>query len=153
VTGDRQFNSLEAPFQKFRRIHFPWHAVAGTYRYRATKIHMPRDEELIRGTSIALDIPLDPETYANFLDIGFTRNFASSQAYNETFGGRSDVIPSDPDEGLAFDPAPFQREYEWLGFEARALMLGFLQELHDDPKVTLDVFAYDSTSRRSWACS
>ena len=143
VDGNRKFVSRLAPFQKFRWIHFPWQPKAGIYRYRATKMHMPSDERLVGGTSIALDIPLDPVTYDGFLDVGFTRNFASSQAYAETFHNRADIIPADPDDGLAFDPAPFQREYEWLGFEARSLMFDFLDRIASDAAVTLDVLAYD----------
>jgi phosphatidylserine/phosphatidylglycerophosphate/cardiolipin synthase-like enzyme len=143
VDGNRNFDSREAPFQKFRWIHFPWQPKAGIYRYRATKMHMPSDGRLVKGTSIPLDISLDPVTYAGFLDVGFTRNFASSQAYAETFQNRSDIIPADPDKGLDFDPKPFQKEYEWLGFEARSLMLGFLDQIVDDSSVALDVFTYD----------
>jgi phosphatidylserine/phosphatidylglycerophosphate/cardiolipin synthase-like enzyme len=143
VDGNRKFDSTLAPFQKFRWIHFPWQPKAGIYRYRATKMHMPSDERLVAGTSIALDIALDPVAYDGFLDVGFTRNFASSQAYAETFHNRADIIPADPDGGLAFDPAPFQREYEWLGFEARSLMFDFLDRIVADTAVTLDVLAYD----------
>src|SRR5262245_66156402 len=106
-------------------------------------MHTPSDERLVSATSIALYISLDPVTYYGFLDVGFTRNFASSQAYAETFHNRADIIPADPDDGLGFDPAPFQREYEWLGFEARSLMFDFLDRLVDDTAVTLDVLAYD----------
>src|SRR5437867_13143152 len=45
VTGDRQFSSLESPFQKFRWIHFPEAVKDGTYTYRATKLHMPVDNQ------------------------------------------------------------------------------------------------------------
>ena len=62
-------------------------------------MHMPSDGLLVAGTSIALDISLDPVTYNGFLDVGFTRNFASSQAYAETFHNRADIIPADPDHG------------------------------------------------------
>jgi hypothetical protein len=143
VNGNRNLDSRQAPFQKFRWIHFPWQPKTGSYRYRATKMHMPSEGRLVAGTSIDLDISLDPVTYDGFLDVGFTRNFASSQAYAETFGNRADIIPSDPDKGLAFNPAPFQREYEWLGFEARSLMFDFLDRIVGDTSVKLDVFAYD----------
>src|SRR3990167_7524960 len=39
VTGGRLFSSLEAPFQKFRWIHFPWDVKNGIYRYRVTNMH------------------------------------------------------------------------------------------------------------------
>src|SRR3954465_13414219 len=102
VTGDKQFPSLKAPFQKFRWVHFPQQPQPGIYKYRATKMHMPADGDPQPGTSIELPISLDPITYANFLDIGFTRNFASSQAYREQFGNAPDVIPGDGDAALTF---------------------------------------------------
>ena len=84
VNGDKQFPSTEAPFQKFRWVHFPPEVKNGTYTYRATKLHMPKDNQLKKGTAITLGISLDPVTYPGFLDIGFTRNFASSQAFRAT---------------------------------------------------------------------
>src|SRR5216684_3279097 len=46
---------------------------------------------------------------------------------------------------LAFDhdTAPFQAQYAWLGYHARKMVFGFLQECLADPDVTLDLFAYD----------
>jgi len=143
VDGSRNFPSTQAPFQKFRWIHFPWGDPKGKFVYRATKMHMPQDNKLVAGTSITLDIPLDSHFYADFLDVGFTRNFASSQAYAETFGNNPNVIPANPDDGLQFDPKPYDKQYQWLGFEARALMLGFLDEFINDASVTIDAFAYD----------
>ena len=56
VTGDRQYPSTEAPFQKFRWIHFPAQPVDGTYRYRVRKMHMPTDGKLKNGTTLSVDI-------------------------------------------------------------------------------------------------
>jgi len=142
VTGARQFSSKEAPFQKFRWIHFPKEPKAGTYQYRATKMHMPTDGTLVAGTSITLPIPLDPVTYADFLDVGFTRNFASSQAYAERFKNDPDIIPSNADEGLTFTKKTGDM-YDWLGFEAHALIFDFLQSAVADPAIEVDLFAFD----------
>ena len=142
VTGARQYLSTAAPFQKYRWIHFPQNPSPGLYTYRGTKMHMPQDGVLVAGTSLALQIPLDPVTYPDFLDIGFTRNFASSQAYAEKFQNRTDVIPSNADAGLTFKKlAP--DIYAWLGFEAYDLIFRFLKDVADDPTVELDVFAFD----------
>ena len=86
VNGDRQFPSAKAPFQKFRWIHFPPDVKDGIYTYRVTKMHMPKDNQLKKGISLTLDISLNPVTYHGFLDVGFTRNFASSQAFREKLG-------------------------------------------------------------------
>jgi phosphatidylserine/phosphatidylglycerophosphate/cardiolipin synthase-like enzyme len=149
VTGARQFPSTKAPFQKFRWVHFPHDPQPGAYTYRATKMHMPKDGVLKKGTAIELLIPLDPVTYHDFLDVGFTRNFASSQAFLDKFKDESDInkigtkiIPPKADEGLTFKKISGDI-YDWLGFEAYDLIFQFLKEAVDDKKIELDVFAYD----------
>ncbi|HVG18231.1 MAG TPA: phospholipase D-like domain-containing protein [Blastocatellia bacterium] len=149
VTGGRLYPSTEAPFQIFRWIHFPKEPKSGTYTYRATKMHMPKDGVLERGTSIELKLPLNPVTYDGFLDVGFTRNFASSQAFIDKFpkGTNMDkvgskIIPGKSDDGLKFPKMPGDI-YKWLGFEAHDLLFEFLNEAVKDKTVTLDVFAYD----------
>ena len=89
VTGDFQFSTLEAPFQKFRWVHFPHDPKPGIYKYRATKMHMPSDGTIAKGVTLELEIDLNPVTYDGFLDVGFTRNFASSQAFVEKFGAEN----------------------------------------------------------------
>lgn len=142
VTGARQFSSLEAPFQKFRWIHFPKEPRDGTYTYRATKMHMPSDGKLVQGTSISLDIPLESVTYAGKLDVGFTRGMASSQAYAERFRNDASIIPTEEESGLAFTKKTPGEAYDWLGFEAYQLLFDFLDKAKADG-CSLDVFAYD----------
>ena len=142
VTGARKFSSMNAPFQKFRWVHFPYEPQPGMYTYRATKMHMPQNDKIIPGTAIELQISLDPVTYNGFLDIGFTRNFASSQAYAEKYGNRTDIIPASADDGLSFKKLPGD-VYDWLGFEAYDLIFQFLKDVVEDPTVELDIFAYD----------
>ena len=149
VTGARKFPSTASPIQKFRWVHFPPDPQPGAYTYRATKMHMPADGVLEKGTAIQLDIPLDPVTYHNFLDVGFTRNFASSQAFLDKFKNVPDlvelgkkIIPASADDGLGFNKMPGDI-YDWLGFEAVDLIFGFLDEAVKDSQIELDVFAYD----------
>jgi len=144
VNGFRNYASLEAPFQKFRWMHFPYDPKDGTYRYRITKQHMPSDNKLVAGDSKVVDIPLSKETYSNFLDIGFTRSFASSQAYVDKFQNNPHVIPSNTASGLSFDKTKSPAGvYEWLGFEAYDLLFSALDEVVNDKSLSLDVFAYD----------
>lgn len=148
VTGDRQFPTTEAPIQKFRWVHFPWMPKDGEYRYRATKMHMPRDLELVSGSSIDLGIDLSSETHEGFLDVGFTRNFASSQAYREQFGNNAGIIPRDAADGLDFAKLDIKNKggvsvYDWLGFEAKALIYDFLERAALDKDVTIHALAYD----------
>lgn len=154
VDGFRNFSSLAAPFQKFRWIDFPFDPKPGTYKYRVTKMHMPTKDTLKKGTKVELGISLDPVTYDNFLDIGFTRNFASSQAFRDRAeriaqqtGSTFDdvcksIIPSNGEKGLEF-PKTHSEMYDWLGFEATQLLFNMLDEAVNDPTITLDVFAYD----------
>jgi hypothetical protein len=100
VDGFRNYLSTTAPFQKFRWIHFPYDPRDGAYLYRVTKMHMNAAGALRGGDQVAdLPITLDRVTYDNYLEVGFTRNFASSQAYADKFGNNPDVIPADPAEG------------------------------------------------------
>lgn len=149
VTGDRLYSSKKAPFQKFRWVHFPFEPRQGLYTYRATKMHMPSDGVVKAGTSITLTISLDPVTYAGFVDVGFTRGFASSQAFRNRFPDDADmnavgkkIIPSQADEGLGFAKMPGDI-YRWLGFEACDLIFAMLDEAVADASITLDAFAYD----------
>lgn len=144
VDGFRNYSSLEAPFQKFRWIHFPYDPKDGTYRYRITKQHMPSDNKLVAGDTKSVDISLSKETYSGFLDIGFTRSFASSQAYADKFQNDPNVIPSSGTSGLSFDKTKSPAGvYQWLGFEAYDLLFSTLDEVVNDKSLSLDVFAYD----------
>lgn len=149
VDGDVQFPSTEAPFQKFRWVHFPYDPIDGLYTYRVTKMHMPADGQLVTGAQLVADINLNPVMHPGFLDIGFTRAFASSQAYRDKFGNRADILPASNAVGLDFTP-PFDpaapaddNPYTWLGFEAAALVQGLVDDAVADPSLTMDFFAYD----------
>jgi len=153
--GFRTFPTTVAPLQMFRWVHIPWAQRTGTYTYRVTKMHMPADAPPVRGLSLDLDIELGPVTIPDFLDIGFTRNFASSQGFEalkERLGIDDDtaIIPTRADDGLAFAATKAEiaatgdvNLYEWLGFEASRLLFDFLDWAIDDDGVHLDVMAYD----------
>ncbi len=144
VDGYRNFSSLEAPFQKFRWTHFPYDPKPGIYAYRVTTQHMKTDGVLTAGDSVTVDLSLDSTVYDGFLDIGFTRGFASSQAYVDKFNGDPNILPPKGTSGLDFDESTAPAGvYEWLGFEAYDLIFGILDDVVADPKLSLDVFAYD----------
>ena len=103
---------------------------------------MSNDGTMRGGTSITLGISLDIEVYENYLDVGFARNFASSQAYAEKYHNNPRVIPSENVSGLKFKKVPGD-VYEWLGFEAYDLIFGFLNEVAGDETLELDCLAYD----------
>jgi len=142
VNGYRNFDSTQAPFQTFRWIHFPYNPQDGVYQYRVTKQHMADDGTLHAGTSITSSIDLQTVIYEGLLDVGFTRNFASSQAYADRYGNNPNIIPADPAQGLSFTKVAGD-VYEWLGFEARQLLFDLLDEIVGDQTLTLDLFVYD----------
>jgi hypothetical protein len=153
VTGDRKFPTTEAPLQMFRWVHFDWQPLDGTYTYRVTKMHMPHDgQPLVPGTQITLPITLGSITIDGFLDIGFTRNFASSQAWldlrkRKHIADDVAIIPDNADDGLTFAPEKVALDptgiYDWLGFDAYRLMIDFLDQAIADPDITVDALAYD----------
>ena len=142
VTGFRAFPSTEAPFQTFRWIHFPYDPKLGTYSYRVTMMH-GAPGALVRGDTAMVEVALEPVTYDGVLDVGFTRNFASSQAFDDKYGAvAKTLIPTPAKVGLAFQK-PASDAYAWLGFEALELLNGFLDEVIADPDMGLDMLAYD----------
>ena len=80
--------------------------------------------------------------YDNYLDVGFTRSFASSQAYADKYGNNPKVIPASASQGLKFKKLAGD-VYQWLGFEAYQLMFDFLNEAVKDKSIKVDLFAYD----------
>ena len=57
-----------------------------------------------------------------------------------------DVLQKKGKHEIDLDPTPFigpDGPYPWLGFEARKIMLDFLDELTADPAVSVDCYAYD----------
>lgn len=151
VNGNRNFPTTDAPLQTYRWVHFPWEQMTGTYTYRVTKMHMPVDGQLTKGLSLESSIELDAVTLPGFLDIGFTRNFASSQAFEDKktrYGFGNDIIPTDVGQGLEFgaQKAAIRAKYDiyaWLGFDAYKLLFEFLDAAIDDQSVRIDAMAYD----------
>jgi phosphatidylserine/phosphatidylglycerophosphate/cardiolipin synthase-like enzyme len=151
VNGFRNFPTTAAPLQTYRWVHFPWDPKPGIYTYRVTKLHMPTDNKLKKGLSIELPIELGPVTIDGFLDVGFTRNFASSQAFEDKkkkYGFGNDIIPTDAAKGLEFaaHKAEITKKfdiYSWLSFEAGRLLFDFLDWAVADHSVRIDAMAYD----------
>jgi hypothetical protein len=131
--------SDEAPLQKFHWIHRPPDVKAGEFTYHVTAKLFESDGSLKSGPSADLTLELLDEGYANF-DVGFTRAYISSQAYEALFNN-ADIEPDHPT--IDFDTAPYQKQWAWLGFHARKLAFDFLGEAVADKDISLDVFAYD----------
>lgn len=143
----RSFRSTEAPFQKFRWIHVPTEVAGDEFRYRVTANYMNADGLLQKGPQVENAISLAPATIDGFVNVGFTRGFASSQAYADRFNNEAGILPAPGSAAavsLDHDMTPFEANYVWLGFEARRLVLGVLDEVAADPGLTLDALIYES---------
>ena len=135
------FPTNEAPIQKFRWLHIPTTLVPGVYTYEVTPMYFGAGNQLQPGSSasVSLDFLPDPPLWEHF-SLGFTRGYLSSQAYVAHFGNK----PISPTPRTAdFDTAPYQPQYEWLGFHARTMIFQLMQECLADPTITVDVFAFD----------
>ncbi len=129
-----------APFQKYRWQHFPAKPQLGTWTYTLTPMYFVSagSAKLKPGPSVSASIEYVATDYAD-LRIGFTRSFVSSQAYADRF--KNAPIRQLP-KVLDFNTAPFEAQYEFLGYTARKLLFDFLAGVsHSEDR--LDVFAYD----------
>jgi phosphatidylserine/phosphatidylglycerophosphate/cardiolipin synthase-like enzyme len=129
-----------APFQKFRWVHFPPDVQPGTYTYEVSAMYFTVAQDLKTGPTVQVSMELVPfDPYPDF-EMGLTRGYLSSQAYAERFHN-APIRPAH--KSIDFDTAPYVKQYEWLGFHARKLLFGFLDECVNDPNITVDAFAYD----------
>jgi phosphatidylserine/phosphatidylglycerophosphate/cardiolipin synthase-like enzyme len=71
----------------------------------------------------------------------FTRGYIASQAYADEFHN-APIRPSGPKKP-DFNTAPYIKQYEWLGADAREELLKFIDECKKDTSSFVDVFAYD----------
>lgn len=136
---DRKWTPSDAaPFQKFWWVDFPPGGAPGPYGYEVTAMRFKSGGALEPDQRVSVALELGPFR-AGRLEMGFTRGYLSSQAYHDRFHN----APLRPGKTLDYDTAPYQAQYEWLGFHARKMLLGFLDECLQEAGVTLDVFAYD----------
>jgi phosphatidylserine/phosphatidylglycerophosphate/cardiolipin synthase-like enzyme len=163
--GDDITTSEFSPIQKFNWVHVPstQHNIGkpfyGKYTYQVTPRYIrnkelqPLDKKLT--TTISIDV--SPFEKGDF-KLGFTRGFVASQAYVNNFGNNNKVRPNDTD--LVFDlsqqsgpkpkeknkeikPYTFEKQFNWMGWQARMRIYEILDEVLKNKNMTLDVFAYD----------
>lgn len=146
--SDPPIQSTMAPFQYFRWVHFPNDPnMPGKFTYRVTPMFMDENGALGRGESQTVAIALMRETHPGQINIAFTRGFISSQAFVKRFqpdGAITTLVPGDAKNGLEFKPTHKRAEeaYEWMGFEARSVILELLDEAIKK-KADVRVIAYD----------
>jgi phosphatidylserine/phosphatidylglycerophosphate/cardiolipin synthase-like enzyme len=142
-------SSKLSPIQKFRWIHFPFHAgLPGLFTYRVTPVFMSGNGALSYGDAQTAAIQLEAETYPGQLNVCFTRGFISSQAFIDHFGTNNSVaaiLPSTANQGLDFKPTYANEEtaLAWMGFESRSAILNVLDQAAGDSTAQVRVAAYD----------
>jgi len=139
-----------SPIQKFRWVHFPFHAeLAGTFTYRVVPVFMDDNDALSYGDPQEALIDLGLETYADELNVAFTRGFVSSQAFVDRYqkDGHtiSELIPDDADDGLTFKPShpDAKKALAWMGFEAQTAITDLLDGAIADADAQVDAIVYD----------
>ena len=118
----------------------------GEFRYRVTARYMDATGKLHAGAAVEESISLRPETIAGFVNVAFTRGFASSQAYADRFNNETGILPpvnAPAKASLSHDMTPFPKQYDWLGFEVRRLIYQLLDEVIADPSQKLDALIYE----------
>jgi hypothetical protein len=129
--------SDKAPFQSFHWAHYPSQG-AGTYTYTIIAMYFA-GAALKRGAAVNIAADLRPPTQGA-LEVGFTRTMISSQAYANKFSNK----PLYPEpQTVDFNTAGYVSQYSWLGAHTWEMIMAFLDASRRDPKVTLDVFAFD----------
>ena len=135
--------SWRSPIQMFRWAHVPSVPIDGPVTYRVGAMVWNGDQPPTAKAAVDATIVVNRATRGDFLNIGFTRGFASSQAYERNFPGQHNIIPKSGKPEIDFDTAPYESDgkpYPWLGFEARRIMFGFLDECLADADVSVDVY-------------
>jgi phosphatidylserine/phosphatidylglycerophosphate/cardiolipin synthase-like enzyme len=139
--------SMRSPIQRFRWLHVPSHPINDTVTYRVSAMFWLADNQPpVAHATTSATIDLGSETRGKFLNVGFTRGYATSQAYLRNFPDGKSILPARGKSELAFNVKPYEtdgKEYPWLGFETRRILLDFLDECLADASVSIDVFAYD----------
>jgi len=154
-------SSFNAPIHKFRWVHVPGSLQQGTkpffgkYTYKVTPRYFDGNGSMLPidlSLTVAVNLLVEPFTKGS-VEIGFTRGYTQSQAFVHHFGPKAIFRPKTKD--LIFDTSQvsgknqqgkeytFADEYEWLGFTARQRILDLANEVLQNKKLHLDVFAYD----------
>ena len=165
-------STLYSPIQKMNWLHVPntdidtRKAVFGEYTYEITPRYIKNGQLIPFNASDTVKLKIDVSPYnLNNTKIGFSRGFISSVAYAKRFGiDNNKVRPSKSQDKLIFDITKisgtaqrwnkskkqneeieysFQEQHEWLGWQARKLILDFLDKAINNRKIIIKAFVYD----------
>lgn len=161
LAGEPPHSSANAPFQKYRWVHVTGQShqglapAVGNYLYTVTPRYFGADGNMLGldGTlSASITIPVGPFKKGS-LALGFTRGYMQSQAFVNHFGSKTPVAPRN--RALQYDTSAqagtngagqavtFAEIYEWMGASARVQVFEILNEVLNDPTLSLKMFAYD----------
>ena len=152
VDGTLNPNELStrlSPIQKFRWVHFPRNAdLPGEFTYQVTPVFMDDLDVLSYGEAQQAAIVLQSETFPDQLNVGFARGFVSSQAFVDRYqkdGPISKLLPASAKTSLDFVPThpDAANALAWMGFEARRIIFGVLDDAIADTTAQVQVIAYD----------
>lgn len=133
--------SNEAPFQKFRWVDVPAEGFDAPITYRVQALYFQgQTQNLKAGDEVELTIHPAKVLHTKFKP-AFTRGYIASQAYADKFHN-APIRPAGP-KTPAFNTAPYQKQYEWLGADARKELFAFIEDCRKDTSCRVDVFAYD----------
>ena len=154
-------STINAPIHKFRWLHIPGSVhqglspFMGDYTYIVTPRYFDDKQSMLpmdQNLSASVTITVDNFSKGN-VELGFTRGYTQSQAFDNHFGKDALIEPKNAD--LQWDTSQvsgkdaqgnsytFADEYKWLGFTAREKIFEILDEVVKNKKLYIDVFAYD----------
>ena len=164
-------STLYSPIQKFNWVHVPntdistKKAIFGNYTYSITPRYIINGKLLPLNESLTIEIKIPVKPYeSKGTSVAFTRGFVSSVAYATRFSRTNNSVRPKTNDTLTFDnkqiadtakrwnsttkkyeqiPYTFEEQHEWLGWQARVKILSFLDELLNDNKLSLKMFAFD----------
>lgn len=163
-------STLYSPIQKFNWVHVPntnintENPVFGAYTYEITPRYIKNGKllDLDKNLTVKLSIAVSPFNMKK-TKVGFTRGFVSSTAYAKRFNVNNNKVRPKNNE-LLFDikqvadkarrwnddtrkyeevTYTFEEQHQWLGWQARQRILGFLDEAIADSSVSVKAFIYD----------
>jgi phosphatidylserine/phosphatidylglycerophosphate/cardiolipin synthase-like enzyme len=135
------FDSDKAPFQKFRWIDVPPEGFDKPITYRVKALYFSgKGTQLKDGPEGKVVVQPAAPLHTKFKP-AFTRGYIASQAYADQFRN-ADIRPNGP-KTPDFNTQPYQKQYAWLGAEARKALFDFIANCEQDGKALVDIFAYD----------
>ncbi len=160
LAGQPAQSSANVPFQKYRWVHVPGQShqglapATGRYAYTVTPRFFNAGKLTALDPSRSVSVTIDVAPFVKgHLALGFTRGYMQSQAFAHHFGDHTPLQP--PNRPLVYNTAAtagsnqagqsftFAQIYQWAGSTARVQVFNVLNQVLNDPSLSLKMFAYD----------